>query len=173
VKLNGNLTLARLGDEPEPEFKYCTRCDNSMNPRRPDGWCQDCEGVRDCLPRGTDNKRLQPYHPAYEVYLHYPQKPKDDPTIKTLEALRIPHVAYTARKDRIETEYVKGLLPDDKAHGWPIVLITSYGQPVDLWTGYNLNKLNSIPFARAAAINPAPTALDSELQGVPVERKAA
>lgn len=136
----GTLTLARLLETPEPEFPCCTRCNNDMPQFRESAECSDCEGAAK-------------YHPAYEVSLHYDQHPRHCPTIGILEAQNTTYMVYTAKRDSIEVEWAKGLLNPELPVEWPIVLISAHGQYVDHWAGFDLQALNNIPAARAAAIH--------------------
>lgn len=149
----GTLTLARiLGPDPEPEFRYCTRCDNDMPPKRAGTKCEDCTGVENYMTRHTGGLR-DAVEPGYEVSLHYPQQPQNDPTLDTLDALKIPRMVYTARRDPFEVAFAIGLLSADFEPEWPIVLITAHGKVIDWWTGYNLQAINAIPAGREAATN--------------------
>ena len=153
----GNLTLARIWDDAEPEFKDCTRCGIQMSGRREFAECSDCLLVNryQPLPRQLGNGGFLPIDPAYEVSLHYPKQAKECPTMATLDALHIPYFNYTATSDRRAFDYAKALITSKESEpvDYPIVVITSHGQVIDFWTGFNLAKLNAILAARKAATN--------------------
>jgi hypothetical protein len=74
----------------------------------------------------------------------------------TLDALHIPYFNYTATSDRRAFDYAKALITSKESEpvDYPIVVITSHGQVIDFWTGFDLAKLNSIPASRKAVTNP-------------------
>lgn len=169
MNLSGNVTLERiLGPLPVPEFRYCTRCDNDMPPKRAGTKCEDCVGVENYLTRHPGGLR-DAIEPGYEVSLHYPQQPSNDPTMLTLDGLKIPRMIYTAKRDEIEVAYALSLFNPEITPEWPIVLITAHGKVIDFWDGYNLQALNRIPAARNAAIHTEP--IEAAVVPVPVERK--
>lgn len=169
--MHAHLSLERIcGPDPLPEFRYCVRCDNDMPRERVESKCADCVGVQNYLPRGRDSHRYPAIDPAYEISLHFPTQPENDPTIATLDALDIPRMKYTSRNDPIEVAYAVSLFNPETPPKWPIVLITSHGQVIDFWAGFDLAKLNRIPAALNAAIKMSQTPYDFVTR-VPVERK--
>jgi hypothetical protein len=153
-----NHPVATLVDPTEPEFRNCTRCDVQLTQHRAEAGgklCVDCEGLNAFkAPRNGVAGGFPPIDPAYEVFVHFPTKPRHDQTLLTLEALKIPYIHLWETQHTTEVQWARGLFNQELAPDWPIVLITSHGQVVDFWEGFDLNRLNSIPAARAAAINP-------------------
>jgi hypothetical protein len=104
------------------------------------------------------------------VALHSPTTLREDPTAKTLDAVRIPYFTYVAsRGGEMEFSYALSLFASDYSPTYPIVLITSHGKVVDFWDGFDLARLNQIPAAREAAINKA-RGIESS---VPIREQAA
>lgn len=150
----GHLTLERiLGPDPIPEFRYCSRCDIELKQGRVENECVDCDGLDRYKGSGKHGFGFPPVDPAYEVYLHYPQRPLECPTVRTLDALKIPYHIYTAKTDAIEVDWAKQLPYLGNKEDWPIVLISAHGEVRNWWAGFDLLRLNMIPAARAAAIN--------------------
>lgn len=151
----GHLTLARIWDDPEPEFKDCARCGIPLTQGSDMAQCLDCKGVNAYapLPRQLGHGGFLPIDPAYEVSLHYPKQAKECPTMATLDALHIPYFNYMATSDPLAVEWAKNL-PYIGGHkgDWPIVVISSHGEYVEHWSGFQMTKLNRIPAQRKRAI---------------------
>lgn len=163
---SGNLTLERiLGPDPVPEFRYCSRCNVEMNVKRTVSQCLDCERLPLYRPRGVQGKYMPPYHPDFDISVHYDKVPNGCPTLATLEALDLAYVLYVAsRGDSFEVDWAKALPTLSTTKGdWPIVVLSSHGKVIDFWHGFNLNKLNALPFTRAAIIS-TPSVHDSQEQ---------
>lgn len=156
--MHGHLTLDQIcGPLPVPEFRDCNRCGIRLGVRRVEPSCTDCMGsdTYHGQPRQNGNGGFPPIDPAYEVSVHYPKRPYQCPTLKTLDALNIPYFVYTDKNDAIEVDWARNLFSTAyQPHiEWPIVLISAHGQYVEHWTGYNPQALSDIPAAREAAIN--------------------
>lgn len=144
----GSLSMAQLGADAPSEFRYCSRCDNSMGPKRAGTKCEDCTGVENFKERGR-GRMLQAVDPGYEVALHYPVYPNRCPTFTLLDDLKIPRMVYTAKKDPLEVAYAESLFDFDPGAGdYPLVLILSHGVPVDWWSGHNPQALQDMVAGR-------------------------
>lgn len=146
------------GPEPDPEYHECGRCGIRLKPTSLLTECEDCKGLNAYKASPSQQRfgsaNFLPVDPAYEVSLHFPtiNAARDDPTVATLSTMRIPHFSYYASRDRLEFDYAKGLIDaeGERIH-YPIVLISSRGEYIKHWTGFNLSELNRIPAARRAA----------------------
>jgi hypothetical protein len=136
------------------EFRYCSRCDVGLPTHRDRELCEDCEGLDRFHPGGSHGGGFAPIDPAYEISLHFERRPKEDRTIATLDALKMPYRTYTAKNDPLEVEYAASLPYVGRDGEWPIVLVTAHGKPIEWWRGFDLAALNATATARAAA---APT----------------
>lgn len=157
-------------DQPELEegarrFLYCPRCDVGLPASREPGLCADCEGLDKFHPGGSHGGGFAPVDPAYEISLHFKQRPKNDRTIATLDALKTPYRTYTLKNDPREFEYAESLAAGD---GYPIVLITAHGAPVKWWRGYDFAALNGAQAAHKAAATPT-----EAHPGVPIQQEEA
>jgi len=156
VKVHRYLIQETLnGPEPDPEYHDCWRCGIGLKPNSLLKGCEDCNGLNQHKANPSQRRFMRgnflPLDAAYEVSLHYPVRPDNDPTAATLCSMSIPYLSYYGTKDPVAVDWARALEPTDFEPDWPIVLITAYGQYVDHWTGYNLQALNRIPAARAAA----------------------
>jgi len=159
------------GPEPEPEYRDCSRCGVRLNRTSLLTECEDCKGLNAYKASNTQQRYAQgnflPIDPAYEVSLHFPHvnASRDDRTVATLSAMKIPYFSYYGTTDKLECEYAEALPYVGWAEEYPIVLISAHGQYVDHWRGFALHKLNAIPAARAAAIaHITPSVPDSQEQ---------
>lgn len=147
-----------LVESIESEYRDCARCGVRLKQHRvEDGHkiCVDCEGLNSFrAPRNGVTGGFPDIDPAFEVFVHFPTKPREDQTLLTLEALKIPYVHLWASQHRIEVDWAASLFNPGLSRHWPIVIITSHGEVIDFWEGYDLNRLNALPAKRAAAITP-------------------
>lgn len=165
--MQGHLTLDRImGPLPVPEFRDCVRCGIGLPFIHAAKKCVDCKGLNRFAanPRQIRNegRSFLPVDPAYEIALHYPKQPYKCPTQATLDALGIPYQTYTATQDPIAFTWAEELFSTEyRAHTeYPIVVIVSYGEYLEHWTGFNLFELNRIPARRAATIQMSQTPHD-------------
>ena len=143
------------GPEPDPEYRECGRCGIRLKATSLLTECEDCKGVNALKAEPSQQRYMQsnflPVDPAYEVSLHYPSIPKQDPTAATLCSMGIPYFSYYGTRDPLEVDWARNLEPFDVEPRWPIVLISEHGRYLKHWTGYDLTKLNRIPAERRVA----------------------